>query len=85
MPDNQTVTYGQFVCDIRSQKEEQECARLTAVGGNLIDYPGTVSSPTAGLTIKKLRINNIISTPDAQSMTMDISNFYLNSPLLRSE
>ena len=43
MPTNRRPTYAQFVCEIRPQKTEQECTRLT-VGGNLIDYPDTVTT-----------------------------------------
>ena len=43
MPTNRQPTYARFVCEIRPQKTEQERTRLT-VGGNLIDYPDTVTT-----------------------------------------
>jgi hypothetical protein len=84
VPKGQVVTYGRFVCDIRPQKEEKERTRLT-VGGNLIDYPGKVSAPTANLTTYKLHCNDVISTPGAKAVNWDIANFYLNTPLPQPE
>jgi hypothetical protein len=51
------------------------------VGGNLIDYPGDKSTSTAKLETTKILLNSVISTHDAQFSTMDITNFYLNTPL----
>ena len=55
------------------------------VGGNLIDYPYEVSTPTADMTTAKLVMNSTISTPGATFHCFDISNFYLNTPMERSE
>jgi hypothetical protein len=56
VPVGRSVTYAQFVATLRPQKAEQEHTRLT-VGGNLIDYPGDVSTRTAGLTTAKILWN----------------------------
>jgi hypothetical protein len=37
------------------------------------------------MLVAKLLFNSTISTREARFMTMDISNFYLNSPLPRPE
>ena len=55
------------------------------VGGDRIEYPGKVSSPTAGLTTMKLHVNDTLSTPNAKNVMWDIHNFYLNTPLDRHE
>ena len=55
------------------------------MGGNLIDYPGDVSTPAADTTTAKLVFNSTISTPPARFMCVDIRNFYLNTPMERSE
>ncbi len=55
------------------------------VGGNKINYPGEVATPTAEMLVAKLLFNSIISTHGAQFMTMDIANFYLMTPLKRPE
>jgi hypothetical protein len=84
VPEGRTCIYGQLVVDIRPQKEEKERTRLT-VRGNLIHYPGDVSTKTAGLTTAKLLFNSTISTPGAKFMCMDVKNFYLNTPMERYE
>ncbi len=74
------VTYGQFVCSVRPEKAEPNQMRFT-VGGNRINYPGKVATPTAVMLVAKMLFNSVISTKGAQFMTMDISNFYLMTPL----
>ena len=78
------VTYGQFVCTIRPEKAEQERTRFT-VGGDRINYPGEVATPTAEMLVAKMLFNSVVSTKGAKFMTMDISNFYLMTPLKRPE
>ena len=68
------VTYGKFVVDYRENKEEKERVRLT-VGGDRINYPDEVATPTADLLTVKLMINSVISTPHARWMTVDINFF----------
>jgi hypothetical protein len=55
------------------------------VGGNRINYPGKVATPTAEMLVAKMLFNSVISMKGAQFMTMDISNFYLMTPLHRAE
>ncbi len=50
-------------------------------GGNIVHYPGDAVKPTADLLTVKLLINSTISTPNAKYMTMDIKDFYLNTPM----
>ena len=78
------VTYGQFVCTIRPEKKEQHRTRFT-LGGDRINYPGEVATPTAEMLVAKMLFNSVVSTKDAKFMTIDISNFYLNTPLKRPE
>jgi hypothetical protein len=51
------------------------------VGGNRVHYPGNAGTPTPDLLTVKLLINSTINTPNAQYMTMDIKDFYLNTPM----
>jgi hypothetical protein len=51
------------------------------VGGNRINYPGKVATPTAEMLVAKMLFNSVISTKGAWFMTMDISDFYLMTPL----
>jgi hypothetical protein len=78
------ITYGRFVCDLRMAKENPHRTRLT-VGGDRINYPGDVATPTCELLLAKFFFNSVISTPNARFLTADISNFYLNTPMLRYE
>jgi hypothetical protein len=78
------VTYGSFTCTVRPEKADPNRTRFT-VGGDKINYPGEVATPTADMLVAKILFNSVISTPGARFMTMDISNFYLMTPLLRPE
>ncbi len=64
VPKHKRATYGCIVCNVRPQKDEIYCTQLT-VGGNLIDFPGNKSTPTADLLTAKLLIKSTISTPGA--------------------
>ena len=78
------VTYGKFVCNVRPEKDEKNRTRFV-VGGNRINYPGDVGTPTADMLLAKILFNSVISTKSARFMTGDIKNFYLNTPLKRKE
>ena len=55
------------------------------VGGDRINYPGEVATPTACMLVAKLIFNSVVLTKGAKFMTMDISNFYLMTPLNQPE
>jgi len=79
------TTYGLITCLVRPEKlDEPNRTRLVA-GGDRVHYPGDTGTPTADLLTVKLLINSIISTPGAKFMTMDIKDFYLNTPMARYE
>jgi hypothetical protein len=84
VPKGRKATYLRTVSELRPQKEEEKRVRFT-VGGNLVDYPGKVSTPTANLAVVKCLLNSTISTPGARFMTGDIKNFYLGTPMGRYE
>jgi hypothetical protein len=84
VPSDRKVTYGRIVATIRPQKSETHQVRLT-VGGNLSDYPGYVSTPTAPMITAKILFNSVISTPDARFMCTDVKDFYLNTPMAHYE
>jgi hypothetical protein len=79
LPKGNIVTYGRFVVDIRPNKTETHRVRLT-VGGNLIQYPGDVSTHSADLATSKCLWNSTISTEGATYMLLDVKNFYLGTP-----
>ncbi len=53
------------------------------VGGDRINYPGEVATLTAEMLVARMLFNSVIYTKGAQFMTMEISNFYLMTPLHR--
>jgi hypothetical protein len=70
---------------IRPEKTDEPNRTRFTVGGDRINYPGEVGTPTAEMLVAKLLFKSIISTPNAKFMTIDISNFYLMTPLMRPE
>jgi hypothetical protein len=78
------VTYGRIVTSYRAGKSEPNQTRLT-VGGDHINCPDDCGTPTADLLTVKLLLNSIVSTANAKFMTLDIKDFYLNTPLKRCE
>lgn len=78
------VTYARVCCNYRPEKEDPNRVRIT-LGGDRINYPGDCGTPTADLTTVKLLLNSVISTPNAKFMSIDIKDFYLNTPLPRKE
>jgi hypothetical protein len=84
VPKGRNFTYGNVVCTIPPQKAEPHRSRLV-VGGDKLDYPGHVSTPTAKITTAKCLINSTISTPKAQFAVTDLKDFYLGTPMARYE
>ena len=80
LPSGRTVTYGIIVVKIRPQKAERYRTRLT-VGGNLINFPGNVTTPTSDLITAKLIFNSVLSTNNVKFMCADIAHFYINDPM----
>jgi hypothetical protein len=80
VPKGKIVTYGWFVVNIHPNKTETHRVRLT-VGGNLIQYPGDVSTRSADLTTSKYLWNSTISNEGATYMCLDVKNFYLGTPI----
>jgi hypothetical protein len=84
IPKDRKITYGKIVCNYKPHKQEKERGRLT-VGGDRLDYSGDVATSTTDITTFKILINSTLSTEDAAMMMMDIKNYYLGTPLPRSE
>jgi hypothetical protein len=84
IPKDRTVTYARVVVDHRPQKADPNRIRITA-GGNLINYPGKLTTRTADIMTAKLLWNSVLSTPGAKYMCLDIKKNYLSAPLDRFE
>ena len=54
------VTYGQFVSSVRPKKSEKNQTRFD-MGGDQINYPGEVATPTAKMLEAKLLFNSVVS------------------------
>ena len=67
-------TYGSFFCNVRNEKAENNRTRFV-VGGNRINYPSEVATPTSDMLVAKLLFNSVVPIRNAKFMTMDISNF----------
>eukprot|EP00804_Cyclotella_cryptica_P013054 CCRYP_002367-RE/>CCRYP_002367-RE protein AED:0.37 eAED:0.37 QI:0/0/0/1/0/0/2/0/323 len=78
------VTYGRIVANFRPEKDDPHRIRLT-VGGNRINFPGGCGTPTADMLTTKVLLNSVVSTVGARFMTIDIKDFYLNTPMARPE
>ena len=77
-------TYIKFVCNVRTEKKDPNWTRAT-MGGNLINYPKDVGTPTANLLLIKIFLNSIILTQGAKFAGTDLANFYLMTSLKRPE
>jgi hypothetical protein len=78
------VTYRQFICMVRPEKAGFNQIQST-VGGDRINYPGKVATPTTETPLAKMLFNSVVSTKAKgarfMTMTMNISNFYLMTTL----
>ena len=78
------VTYGRICANYRPEKDDPNRIRLV-VGGNNINSPLDCGTPTADMLTVKILFNSVVSTKNAKFMTIDIKNFYLNTPMERPE
>ncbi len=78
------VTYGSFSCDLKLNKKETHRTRLTA-GGDRINHPDDIGTPTADMTLVKTFLNSVISTKGVKCVMLDVKDFYLNTPMARYE
>ena len=78
--DDRKATYGKIVCKYKPHKYEKHRSWLT-VSGNKIDYPFDVMTWTADITPFKRLVKLVLSTSKARFMSMDIRDFYLETPM----
>ena len=80
IPKDKVVTYARIVVDYRPHKKDQNRVRITA-GGNLIEYPGELTTRTADMRTQKIMWNSTISTRGVRYMVGGAGNFYLATPM----
>jgi len=72
------------VCEVRPDKDNPDRSRIT-IGGSRICYPGDVGTNTASLELFKLLLNSVLSRKGARFSSIDLKNFYLDTPMPESE
>jgi hypothetical protein len=74
------ICHTMVVCEVRPGKDDPDRTRIT-IGGNRICYPGDVGTNTAFLELFTLLINSVLSRKDARFSSIDLENFYLDTPM----
>ncbi len=77
---NEIVYYNPVVKQKRNDDGSIQLRVRRTAGGNLLTFPYDVSARTASLDTVKLLVNSVISG-NYSWMTIDIANFYLDTPL----
>jgi hypothetical protein len=68
------------VCEVRPEKDDPNRTRIT-IGGSRICFPGDVGTNTASLELFKVLLNSVLSRKGARFSTIDLKNFYLDTPM----
>ncbi len=74
------IFHTMVVCEVRLEKDDPNRTRIT-IGGNCICYPGNIGTNTASLKLVKLLLNNVLSRKGACFSSIDLKNFYLDTPM----
>jgi hypothetical protein len=74
------ITYGRMCDNYCPEKTNPNCTCLT-VGSNCITYPRDCGTPTVAMVTVKIHLNSVISTKSACYCTIDLKDFYLNTPM----
>ena len=84
-PKNKKVVYLKIVVDIWEHKAVKERVRIvatpTAVRGGKVNYAGETTTRTVEVSTVKMHLQSVLSTPGAKYMTLDVSDFYLATPM----
>ena len=68
----------------RPHKKEKNRSRMV-VGGDRLVRIFDVSTPTCDLPTIKMLWNYVLSTPGSKFFTLDLANFYLGTPMARTQ
>ena len=82
IPKEHVVTYAQLVTTLCPHKSEVHRVHCT-IGGGKLDFPGITTTNYASLTTSKISINSTLSTPNQHLLSLDIKDFYYNTPMAR--
>jgi hypothetical protein len=78
------ICHTMVVCEVRPEKDDPDRIRIT-IGGNRICFPGNVGTNTASLELVKLLLSSVLSRKGARLSTIDLKNFYLDTPMPEPE
>jgi hypothetical protein len=79
------ITYSKVVYKVGPEKGDDANLTHITIGKNNIVYTGDVGTPTSSIELVKLLVNSVLSQRNARFATVDLKNFYLNTPLDWSE
>ena len=78
------TTYYNRVVKVKVKDGVKDFRVRGTVGGDRIHYDGDVAANTAEMSTVKILLQSVVSD-NANFMTLDIKDFYLNNPLTRPE
>ena len=78
------IYHSMVVCEVKPHKDDPSSTRITVTGSQICD-PGNVGTPTGSLDLVKLIVNSVLSCRNARFVCFDLKNFYLQTPIKRSE
>ncbi len=67
-------------CEVRPEKDDPDRTRIT-IGSNRICYLGNMGTNTALLELLKLLLNSVLYRKGAWFSTINLKNFYLDTPM----
>jgi hypothetical protein len=76
------IAYSKVVCKVQPEKGDDADRTHITIGSNNIAYPGDVGTPMSSFELAKY---SVLSQQKARLATIDLKNFYLNTPLDRPE
>ena len=79
-----SVTYGHICVNYFPQKKDPNHIILT-VGGDQIHYPWYVSTSSYDISTSRIHLKSVISTPDEIFITINMTHFYLGTPMKCTE
>jgi hypothetical protein len=74
------IYHTMVVCEVRPEKDNPYCTRIT-IDGNRICFLGDVGTNTPSLELVNLLLNSMLSCPGARFSSIDLKNFYHNTPM----
>jgi hypothetical protein len=78
------ICHTMVVCEVRPEKDDPNRTRVT-IGGNRICYPGDVGTNISLLELFKILLNSVFSRKGAHFSSINLKNFYLDSPMPNPE